>query len=73
MAVAPCEGAWIEISKDDYKYYIRIVAPCEGAWIEILIPYSFSYISANVAPCEGTWIEVDGIKNQLKSIVGYAL
>ena len=34
--VAPCAGAWIEISGHKRPASYRAVAPCAGAWIEIL-------------------------------------
>jgi len=39
--VAPCVGAWIEISEVTLNARYNIVAPCVGAWIEILMkmPY----------------------------------
>ena len=33
--VAPCAGAWIEISTDAHISTCPVVAPCAGAWIEI--------------------------------------
>ena len=33
--VAPCAGAWIEISCGIISNINRLVAPCAGAWIEI--------------------------------------
>ena len=35
FAVAPGEGAWIEITKNGNAVRLQVVAPGEGAWIEI--------------------------------------
>ena len=35
FAVAPGEGAWIEIHTMNYQKFYKAVAPGEGAWIEI--------------------------------------
>ena len=35
MIVAPCVGAWIEMSVSCQRINDTLVAPCVGAWIEI--------------------------------------
>ena len=56
-AVAPHEGAWIEIESGASSGCSSSVAPHEGAWIE-MIKASCSTHCLPVAPHEGAWIEM---------------
>ena len=62
LAVAPHEGAWIEILLSLHIKWECMVAPHEGAWIEIST--SWQPISKLVvAPHEGAWIEIRRMDN----------
>ncbi len=55
--VAPCVGAWVEISTIRILQTRFLVAPCVGAWVEIgqgLI----CFFHQGVAPCVGAWVEI---------------
>ena len=56
-AVAPREGAWIEIRAIGGSAEQRDVAPREGAWIEMMVGF-FAMLIEIVAPREGAWIEI---------------
>ena len=47
VVVAPCAGAWIEISMSAASRSACAVAPCAGAWIEICIRLT----TAATTPC----------------------
>ena len=57
VVVAPCAGAWIEMSMTAHERWRRVVAPCAGAWIEIELTDGLQREIA-VAPCAGAWIEI---------------
>ena len=66
--VAPCTGAWIEISADNRLTKPSTVAPCTGAWIEISIWFTISN-TWFVAPCTGAWIEIRFIDDKEPKIL----
>jgi len=33
--IAPCIGAWVEMTADNQFFMLLAIAPCIGAWIEI--------------------------------------
>ena len=57
FAVAPREGAWIEIFDGILTFGAVRVAPREGAWIEISSSRTRGS-TRSVAPREGAWIEI---------------
>ena len=56
--VAPCVGAWVEMSLQGQTDSLNAVAPCVGAWVEIQLPLSPQYHRQKVAPCVGAWVEI---------------